>query len=793
MSFDFASKAAVEAATITAGTDFIRIAGYYAPADGGGALYRFVASEPTHAGKIHSSDGAWWEIDFSQPLAPEAFGARADGTNDRTYVQAAIDALYAHGGGTLRLSSKRYTVSGLSSNGLSVLIARSGVNWEGSGEVSEIFLADNTNVVDSQFSATFAPTSDIVSGSITGTTLTVAGGATVRIGAVLSGTGVASGTTVTALLGAGQYSVSISQSVASTGITETYCLMTVVGAVVGSIVRDQFLSNPSLAPVTLVKETLGVGLYQVSTMNSLGTAIAVKGCNRFVDLIGNHDPDRLDVTSFRNFYLNYNGQNNCAGGTIWTFNSVMAVNSGSHLIFHQVKFRNNSGSNTLVLGYPNPTVANVTISECSFGFDGDRINPASVDYSTIFIDAVGAEIVANQFNGGPVLNGAAFEVYGSNINIVGNNVRDYFNGANIVALEGQTTANVNVTGNAFLDVNAGIVLWARKAGNLWGVNISGNVFRGAVTNPLASPFMVRGLAPEVDPLSDLRNISIQDNVYQQFATDTSLTGAGISLQNFYTAKISNNLIYGVPGPGVYITNALVGGSLDITNNQLVNTGYTATTGAGLKTGVTLDASATLATLNISGNAVNPISGYTLEYGIKNALAATHGLIGDNLIHSATTAVSNTGAGVAYRPAGVPSFQARRGGGNQTGVVPGVFTKVQLNVEEWDAGNYYDNTTNFRFTPLIAGKYQVNFQVTLLLMNAGIAIMVEVRKNGTGFKRGRNVVGGANTGGVSLSCLVDMNGSTDYMEFFVYHEDGANRDIRGDNTTETYASAVWVGP
>ncbi len=732
MSFDFASKAAAEAATISGGTDFIRIAGYYAPADGGGAIYRFVASEPTHAGKIHSSDGAWWEIDFSEPLAPEAFGAKADGTNDRTYMQAAIDALYAHGGGTLRLSSKRYTVGGRSSNGVSVLIARSGVNWEGAGEVSEIFLADNTNVADSVFTAHFS-----------GTTMTVD---------VLTS---------------------------------------------GTISVGQFLSSPTLQPVTKVLENLGGGAYRTSTTNSLGT-ISVKGCNGFVTIIGNYNPDRLDLTSFRNFYINYNGQNNCADGTIWTFNSVVTVQTGSHLFFHQVKFRNNSGSNTLVLGYPNPTVANVTISECSFGFDGDRINPASVDYSTIFIDAVGAEIVANQFNGGPALNGAAFEVYGSNINIIGNNVRDYFNGANIVALEGQTTANVNFTGNSFLDVDAGVTLWARAptaenpaGGKLWGVNISDNVFRGAVTNPAASPFMVRGLFPEVDTNSDLRNIVIQDNVYQQFATDGSKMSSGIALQNFYTAKISGNLIYGIPGPGIYITNALVGGSLDITDNQLINTGYASTTG--LKTGITLDASSTVTTLNIRGNTINPISVYTLAYGIKNALAATHGLISDNLIHSATTEISNTGAGVVLRPTSEPSFQARRGGGNQTGVVPGVFTKVQLNVEEWDVGSYYDNTTNFRFTPLIAGKYQVNFQVTLLSMAGGVAIMAEVQKNGTGFKRGRNIVGGANTAGVSLACLVDMNGSTDYIEFFAYHEDGVNRDIRGDNTTETYASAVWVGP
>ena len=36
--------------------------GYSAPGDGGGAHYKRVATEPTHAGKIQSGDGSWWEM-----------------------------------------------------------------------------------------------------------------------------------------------------------------------------------------------------------------------------------------------------------------------------------------------------------------------------------------------------------------------------------------------------------------------------------------------------------------------------------------------------------------------------------------------------------------------------------------------------------------------------------------------------------------------------------------------------------------------------------------------------------
>ncbi|MFC0246782.1 hypothetical protein ACFOLL_12915 [Falsochrobactrum ovis] len=59
---NFDSVASVEASNIPAPVNYIRTAGYYAAGDGGGALYKRVASEPSHAGKVQSADGAWWEL-----------------------------------------------------------------------------------------------------------------------------------------------------------------------------------------------------------------------------------------------------------------------------------------------------------------------------------------------------------------------------------------------------------------------------------------------------------------------------------------------------------------------------------------------------------------------------------------------------------------------------------------------------------------------------------------------------------------------------------------------------------
>lgn len=59
---------------------FVETAGYSSVGDGGGALYKRVSSEPSHAGKFQSADGAWWEIvPENGTVSVLQLGAKADG------------------------------------------------------------------------------------------------------------------------------------------------------------------------------------------------------------------------------------------------------------------------------------------------------------------------------------------------------------------------------------------------------------------------------------------------------------------------------------------------------------------------------------------------------------------------------------------------------------------------------------------------------------------------------------------------------------------------------------------
>lgn len=120
----FPTRAAAMAYAPLSGPTFIRLEGYTSAGDGGGALYKRVGSQPTHAGKFSitlavSGTVVWYEIaEFViDPLMLGAVGFAGDRaawgavlsagtyTNDYVAIQATLDLLFTRAtGGEMRIS-----------------------------------------------------------------------------------------------------------------------------------------------------------------------------------------------------------------------------------------------------------------------------------------------------------------------------------------------------------------------------------------------------------------------------------------------------------------------------------------------------------------------------------------------------------------------------------------------------------------------------------------------------------------------------------------------------------------
>ena len=119
-----------------------------------------------------------------------------------------------------------------------------------------------------------------------------------------------------------------------------------------------------------------------------------------------------------------------------------------------------------------------------------------------------------------------------------------------------------------------------------------------------------------------------------------------------------------------------------------------------------------------------------------------------------------------------------------------FTKMQCNTEELDTNGDYDNATNYRFTPSVAGKYyiygvtttgadagQLNFTMAVLYKNGS-----QITENVMDFRTG---TGGADNS-VFTSIITDFNGSTDYIELYGRINTGTGPvRFRGGSVAVTY--------
>lgn len=161
------------------------------------------------------------------------------------------------------------------------------------------------------------------------------------------------------------------------------------------------------------------------------------------------------------------------------------------------------------------------------------------------------------------------------------------------------------------------------------------------------------------------------------------------------------------------------------------------------------------------------SGLVLDSDMSGSLALVA-----NGVTVATLNGTGANAGIQLGTSMAPAFSAYIQG-NQT-VAHNTAVKLQFNTETYDTNGNYDPTTNYRFTPTVAGYYQVNIRVVHVgTASRQYAFIPCLYKNGSSILAiEHDIAMGSSCDHfvTTLQHLIYLNGSSDYIEVYVNNYD-----------------------
>jgi hypothetical protein len=167
--------------------------------------------------------------------------------------------------------------------------------------------------------------------------------------------------------------------------------------------------------------------------------------------------------------------------------------------------------------------------------------------------------------------------------------------------------------------------------------------------------------------------------------------------------------------------------------------------------------------------VTAVTGHTAETSIAD---------GDTiLIHDASASAlrkmtkANFVSGIGGT--NTPLFRAYIGSSDQT-IANNSWTKVRFDTESFDPSGVYDHSSNYRFTPAVAGYYSINAQVTSANVADWNTFALRIYKNGATIADMQ--VRHTYADSITISTM-DLSDNNDYYEIYVRQNSGGNSDIR----------------
>ena len=167
--------------------------------------------------------------------------------------------------------------------------------------------------------------------------------------------------------------------------------------------------------------------------------------------------------------------------------------------------------------------------------------------------------------------------------------------------------------------------------------------------------------------------------------------------------------------------------------------------------------------------------------------------GDNAIMTSDGSGSLTINNAALKA--TPAFEAQGSGSNQT-IADNTNSKVTVyNTELYDSNNDY---TDNRFTPTVAGKYYIYATAYWSTSTANDYHdgQIAIYKNGSNYADVNNNwnASGGNARAEYVGAVVDMNGSSDYVEIYIYQNtnSGGSISVSAGSTNSRFGGYKVIG-
>jgi len=188
-----------------------------------------------------------------------------------------------------------------------------------------------------------------------------------------------------------------------------------------------------------------------------------------------------------------------------------------------------------------------------------------------------------------------------------------------------------------------------------------------------------------------------------------------------------------------------------------------------------------------------------DAGITNAKLAADIISGDTALGAApadTDELLVSDAGVLkkmdyshIKAVNTPAFFASISESQTVGTTSA--TKLTINAEEFDSDSTYDNSSNYRFTPGVAGKYFIFANGYINSLTNAKTVAIYIYKNGASIATARNVAGKTGAILTAYTSVIDISDADDYYEVYLYHDEGGDLTVPGSGEARSYFGAYKI--